>query len=1162
MTVTDAAPLTAVTPTITGTTTVGKTLTAVPGTWGPTDVKLTYQWSANDTNIDGATQNTLDLTPAHAGKTITVTVTGSKPGYATTSKASTPTSKIATANLSTAVPTITGTTTVGKTLTAVPGTWGPTDVKLTYQWSANDTNIDGATQNTLDLTPAHAGKTITVTVTGSKPGYATTSKASTPTSKIATANLSTAVPTITGTTTVGKTLTAVPGTWGPTDVKLTYQWSANDTNIDGATQNTLDLTPAHAGKTITVTVTGSKPGYATTSKASTPTSKIATANLSTAVPTITGTTTVGKTLTAVPGTWGPTDVKLTYQWSANDTNIDGATQNTLDLTPAHAGKTITVTVTGSKPGYATTSKASTPTSKIATANLSTAVPTITGTTTVGKTLTAVPGTWGPTDVKLTYQWSANDTNIDGATQNTLDLTPAHAGKTITVTVTGSKPGYATTSKASTPTSKIATANLSTAVPTITGTTTVGKTLTAVPGTWGPTDVKLTYQWSANDTNIDGATQNTLDLTPAHAGKTITVTVTGSKPGYATTSKASTPTSKIATANLSTAVPTITGTTTVGKTLTAVPGTWGPTDVKLTYQWSANDTNIDGATQNTLDLTPAHAGKTITVTVTGSKPGYATTSKASTPTSKIATANLSTAVPTITGTTTVGKTLTAVPGTWGPTDVKLTYQWSANDTNIDGATQNTLDLTPAHAGKTITVTVTGSKPGYATTSKASTPTSKIATANLSTAVPTITGTTTVGKTLTAVPGTWGPTDVKLTYQWSANDTNIDGATQNTLDLTPAHAGKTITVTVTGSKPGYATTSKASTPTSKIATATVRVTPAAPTSDATTGSYTVPTTSGVTYLVNGSTKAAGTYSSGYTKVTISAVAKDGFTLTGSTSWTFDLSKKSATATEPSVNYSAKTIAIPRVAGVAYYIDGILKATGTHKVTTATTVTAKAAAANYVVAAKTWKYDLRTAVAPAKPVFDAPKNTVKIPTKTGVSYYVNGVKQKAGTYKYTGTGTVTTKTSSSSYKLTGTTSWKFDNRNSVTPTKPTFSASANTVKIPTKTGVTYYINGVKKTAGTRKYTGTGIVTTKTANSSYKLTGTTSWKFDNRNSVTPAKPVFNASKNTVKIPAKTGVTYYINGVKKKAGTHKYTGKVTVTTKASNSSYKLAGTQKWAARL
>ncbi|MGJ9402892.1 hypothetical protein [Arthrobacter sp. KK5.5] len=63
--------------------------------------------------------------------------------------------------------------------------------------------------------------------------------------------------------------------------------------------------------------------------------------------------------------------------------------------------------------------------------------------------------------------------------------------------------------------------------------------------------------------------------------------------------------------------------------------------------------------------------------------------------------------------------------------------------------------------------------------------------------------------------------------------------------------------------------------------------------------------------------------------------------------------------------------------------------------------------------------------------PHRTVKIATTTGVAYYVNSIRKTAGTHTYTGTGTVTAKASTSSYMLAGTVSWKFDNRNAVTPT-----------------------------------------------------------------------------------------------------------------------------------
>jgi hypothetical protein len=977
-----------------------------------------------------------------------------------------------------------------------------------------------------------------------------------------TAPLAAATPTITGTPTVGSVLTAVPGIWGPEDVEFAYQWSADGTEIKDATQNTVELAPDQAGKAITVEVTGSKAGYTTEAKSSAATGEVATGVLTAKVPTVTGTPMVGSTLTAVPGAWSPAGVGFAYQWSADGEPIKNATQNTVELAPDQAGKSITVAVTGSKAGYATEAKSSAATSKVATGVLTAKAPTITGTPTVGNTLTAVPGTWSPAGVGFAYQWSADGTKIDGATITTLDLAPEFAEKSITVDVTGSKAGYITTSKTSAPMAKVATAALIATVPTITGTTTVGSTLTAVPGVWSPAGVELAYQWSADGTEIKDATQNTVELAPDQAGKAITVAVTGTKAGYTTETKSSAATSKVATAALGSVIPTITGTTTVGSTLTAVPGAWSPAGVGFAYQWYTDGSRIEGTTKATLDLTPELAGKAITVAVTGTKAGYITATTASVPTEKVTTAALTSVIPTITGISTVGSTLTAVPGIWGPDGVELSYQWSADGTRIEGATKAILDLAPELAGKAITVAVTGTKAGYTTTSKSSAATERVATASLASVIPTITGTPTVGNTLSAVPGAWSPAGVEFAYQWSADGAKIDGAMTVTLDVGPELAGKTVTVTVTGSKPGYTTTSKSSAATEKVATATIAVVPSAPTSVAATGRYTIPSALGVEYRVNGTVKAAGTYASGYTKVTITAVAKPGYTVSGTVSWILDLSKKTVTAPAPSVNYTTKTITLPRVTGVSYSIDGVLKSAASHKATTQTTVSAKASAANYVVTAKAWKYDLRTAVTPAKPVFSASGNTVKIPAKTGVTYYVNGVFKKAGTHTYAGTGTVTTKASSGSYKLAGSTSWTFDNRNAVTPTKPVFSASGNTVKIPARTGVAYYINGVLKKAGTYKYTGTGTVTTKASSGSYKLAGTTSWKFDNRNAVTPTKPVFSAFANTVKIPAKTGVTYYVNNVLKKAGTHKYTGNVTVTTKASSGSYKLTATQKWTARL
>ena len=68
-------------------------------------------------------------------------------------------------------------------------------------------------------------------------------------------------------------------------------------------------------------------------------------------------------------------------------------------------------------------------------------------------------------------------------------------------------------------------------------------------------------------------------------------------------------------------------------------------------------------------------------------------------------------------------------------------------------------------------------------------------------PTIVGTAAVGQTLTASPGTWSNTDVKLTYQWQrcdatgSNCADIAGSTSTTYAVADADAGSTFQVVET-------------------------------------------------------------------------------------------------------------------------------------------------------------------------------------------------------------------------------------------------------------------------------------------------------------------------------------------------------------------------------
>lgn len=177
-------------------------------------------------------------------------------------------------------------------------------------------------------------------------------------------------------------------------------------------------------------------------------------------------------------------------------------------------------------------------------------------------------------------------------------------------------------------------------------------------------------------------------------------------------------------------PKITGTTTVGKKLTAKPGTWKPTGVNLTYQWLLNGSKIKGATKSTYTLTGKDKGKKIGITVTGAKPGYKSVSKTSANTKAVKAGKLTAKTPKITGSAKVGKKLTAKPGSWKPSGVKFTYQWLRNGSKINGATKSTYTLTSKDKGQRVSVRVKGSKSGYTTVSKTSSKTRLVTIPSLS------------------------------------------------------------------------------------------------------------------------------------------------------------------------------------------------------------------------------------------------------------------------------------------------------------------------------------------------------------------------------------------------------------------------------------------------
>lgn len=176
--------------------------------------------------------------------------------------------------------------------------------------------------------------------------------------------------------------------------------------------------------------------------------------------------------------------------------------------------------------------------------------------------------------------------------------------------------------------------------------------------------------------------------------------------------------------------------------------------------------------------------------------------------------LTTAVPVVSGTAQVGRTLSAQTTGWTAGTV-LAYQWRADGSPIKGATRPTLTLAAAQRGKRITVVVTGSKPGYAVASQSSRATGPVSAGVLRSARPRIKGAAKVGKKLKAEPGAW-TAGVALTYRWYQNGKPIKGkaARKKSLTLKRGQKGKKITVKVTGTKPGYTAVTTRSKATKKV------------------------------------------------------------------------------------------------------------------------------------------------------------------------------------------------------------------------------------------------------------------------------------------------------------------------------------------------------------
>ena len=389
-------------------------------------------------------------------------------------------------------------------------------------------------------------------------------------------------------------------------------------------------------------------------------------------------------------------------------------------------------MTATRDGYRTARATSDATAKARPGTFTTsAPPTITGDAQVDQTLTASPGSWSP-EAAPAYQWLVDGDPVAGATGPTYSPGVDDVRKQVSVQVTMSLPGYDTAKVVSTATSAVVPGTFrNTSDASIAGTPRVDVTLTADPGGWSP-EPHFSWQWTADGEPISGATSRTFTPSPAEVGKRLAVEVTARRPGYLTAVVESPVTAGVLPGeNSVTQRPEISGLPDVGETLTATPGTWAVAPSSVAYQWYADGVAIDGATSRRFTPGEAQLDQRLKVEVTARADGYEARTASSSATGPVVLGQVAFATgPSISGTTLVGRTLTAATGRFTPSEATPSYQWLRGGDPIRGATGRTYELQPADVGYRVAVRVTLAAPHWA-------PTSAVARSTLVKSVPELT-----------------------------------------------------------------------------------------------------------------------------------------------------------------------------------------------------------------------------------------------------------------------------------------------------------------------------------------------------------------------------------------------------------------------------------------
>ena len=875
-----------------------KTVTAALTDVNPTATTRKVQWFRDALAIAGATGDDYSLVAADYGHAITVKVTYLRDGYTNyVANGDSGTTNQFWIRASAAQPKIVGVKAINGLLSVAPRTYedmttglqiASGDISPTYQWYRSGVAIVGALGQGATYQPValDKGKVITVRLTINASGYQydlpsiSTSVGTPPLGTNPLPGTDTLDPTLVvqGTSTdyatiLGSTSTGITSPGGAANV-VAYQWLRDGAPIALATNSTYTLAQADRGHLVGLRITTSHVAIG----AQTYTTDIRytneydyTLNANTAGVEIHVDTdmTVGSHLAPlVPmytDSWGdpvPTSgLQQKFQWyrtaivkkKSVTTAIPGATHSDYYIQAADLGATISVTVTTGAVGYIAhiaTYKTNPTTLKVligALVNTATA-PTVSMAVPATNTLKATPpDVQGQPQFPMIntqhatfkYQWYRDNpldvtppAAIVGATAQTYKLTALDSSRDVFVKATAVLAGYTSvTLPPSTP--------LNYNIKVITGSEPYASIGQWTPGNqpqvYGENFITkdgalasptIKYQWLRNNVAIVGtdATDNgNYTLTPADVGKLVSVRLTVSSPGYLPLVYTTTPGQLV-----------ISGTTMTLPSVAIVPGAGnGTLTTSLTglapanpapaysYKWYRAGVVAPVSTAATYALVAADSGKSISVQVTMTRSGFspAVTDLGITVAGD-RTIRGDATLPTLTGTTSAGQTLTATPPPFFEADgttalvatPTLTYAWYRTGVLIAGVTGDTYVLTGTDVTKKITVKVTASLPGrLAYTSVLSLATATIATGTIVpgsytpvigyTVIASPASTTAKVVSFTGTPTIPASGGFTPTYVWKRDGITIAGQTASSYKLVAADSGKEVTVSVTLTKSGF-------------------------------------------------------------------------------------------------------------------------------------------------------------------------------------------------------------------------------------------------------------------------------------------------------------------------------------------------------------------------